>query len=132
MQLKLNNGTTQGSRQYDVLLGVEPSAYPNRNFVGTWRFQQGHGHLDNQLTIKTGPWQRDGQNTLTINQGFSYSSSGSPQNLLKLRSRLEVTLPAKGVDLALIIGHDQTDYKTDTAFTARYATGISSWYIIVS
>ena len=117
----MHNGTTQGLRQFDVHLGIEPSAYPDRNFVGTWRFQQGQSHLDNHITLNTGPWPKDNRNTLTISQGFVYSAN-SIQNF-KLKSRFEATLPAKDLDLGLIVGYEQTDYKSDALFIGRYAPG---------
>ena len=116
--MKLNNGSVQGLRQYDVHLGIDPSAYPNRNFVGTWRLQQGQGLLENYLTLNSG--SRDTKNTLTINQGLSYSTGGPRQHF---KSRFEMSLPAKDLDLAFNVGHEQTDYKTDTVLLGRYATG---------
>ena len=100
---------------------MQPSAFPNRNFVGTWRLQQGQGHLENQWTINTGLTPRDSRNTLTITQSLNYLTGP----LQRLRSRFEVTLPVKNIDLAVILGHEQTDYKSDTLFIGRYATGIS-------
>jgi hypothetical protein len=71
--------------------------------------------------MNIGPMPRDNRNSLTIHQGFSYSV-GLSQNL-KLKSHFEMTLPAKGLYVGLIIGHEQTDYKTDSLFIGRYAPG---------
>jgi hypothetical protein len=126
--MKMNKESAHGLRQLDVHLGVEPSAYPNRNFVGNWRLQQGLGHFENVLMMNIGPMPRDSRNSLTIHQGFSYSV-GLSQNL-KLKSHFEMTLPAKGLDLGLIIGHEQTDFKTDSLFIGRYAPSkILNWSI---
>jgi hypothetical protein len=107
-------------RQFDVHFGVQPSAFPSRNFVGTWRLQQGLGQLENQWTFNTGAAPRDSRNTFTITQSLNYLTG----SLQRLRSRFEVTLPVKNIDLAVILGHEQTDYKSDTHFVGRYATGI--------
>ena len=108
-------------RQFDVHFGVQPTAFPNRNFVGTWRLQQRSSHLENQWTFNTGLAPRDSRNTLTITQSLNYLTG----SLQRLRSRFEVTLPVKNIDLAVILGHEQTDYKSDSLFVGRYATGIA-------
>lgn len=116
----MNKETAQGLHQYDLHLGVDPTAHPQRNFVAKWRLQRSQGHLDNVLTMNIGP--RDIRNSLTIHQGFTYAIGTSPQNL-KFRSHFEMKLPAKTLDVGLIVGHEQTDYKTDTHFVGRYAPG---------
>lgn len=120
-QIKMNKESSQGLRQFDVHLGVEPTAYPNRNFVGTWRLKRAVGHLENVLMMNIGSMPRDSRNSLTIQQGISYSV-GLSQNL-KLKSHFEMNLPAKGLDVGLIIGHEQNDYRTDSLFIGRYAPG---------
>ncbi len=72
--------------------------------------------------MNVGAMPRNIQNSLTIHQGFTYSVGLSPQNL-KLRTHFEMTLPAKALDVGLVIGHEQTDYRTDTLFIGRYAPG---------
>lgn len=116
--------------QYDVQLEVVPTAYPQRNFVGTWRLQRRLGHFENVVTMNIGPVPRDNRNSLTIHQGLSYSVGLSPQNL-KLKSHFEMTLPAKGLDVAFIIGHEQTDYKTDSLLVGRYGPGIIYKYFLL-
>lgn len=112
----------QGLHQLDFQLGVEPSAHPNRNFFGAWRLQHGSGHLQNTLTLNIGPLPRDNRNTLTIQQGFSYAFR-RPSESLKFRSHFQMTLPAKNLDIGLVIGHEQSDYKTDSLFIGKYAPG---------
>ncbi|XP_057368025.1 uncharacterized protein LOC130689027 [Daphnia carinata] len=121
IEVKMNKKSSQGLNQYDIHLGIEPTAYPNRNFVGTWRLQRGLGHLENVLMMNVGSLPRESRNSLTIQQGFSYSV-GLSQNI-KLKSHFEMALPAKGLDVALIIGHEQTEYRTDSVFVGRYAPG---------
>lgn len=122
IQLKVNKENSPALRQYDIHLEVVPTAHPQRNFVGTWRLQRGLGHLDNVLTMNIGPMPRDNRNSLTIHQGLSYRVGLSPQNL-KFKSHFDMTLPAKGLDVALVVGYEQTDYKTDSLFIGRYAPG---------
>lgn len=117
----MNKKSSQGLNQFDLHLGIEPTAYPNRNFVGTWRLQRGLGHLENVLMMNVGSLPRESRNSLTIQQGFSYSV-GLSQNV-KLKSHFEMALPAKGLDVGLIIGHEQTEYRTDSVFVGRYAPG---------
>ena len=118
----MNKEASSTIRLYDVHLEVKPSAYPNRNFVGTWRLQHGSTHFENILSMNIGPALRDNRNSLTIQQGFRYAT-GSNLHGLKFKSNLEMTLPAKELDIGFVISHEQSDSKTDTLVVGRYASG---------
>lgn len=122
----MNNGSSQNLRQHDVQLTVEPSAYPNRNFMGSWRIEQGADHVGNVLTFHSGSAPRTLENALTIRQKFAYAA-GPAQQDVKFKNQIEVSLPARNIDFAFVVGHEQTDFATDTLFVARYAPGNARW-----
>lgn len=122
-QAKVNNGSSQILRKYDVHLIVEPLANPLRTFMGSWRFEKGLEHVQNILTINTRVATRTLENSLTIKQKFAYAV-GPAQQDLKFRNQLEISLPVRNIDFAFVIGHEQSDYMTDTLFVGRYAPGI--------
>ena len=108
-------------RQWDVHLGVEWSASPDTNFIGTWKMKQGQGRLDNMATFNRGATSRDSHYTLTLAQSFNYDMSIENH---RLHNRLHVSLPAKGVDLELAVDYLHSNFVMDTFFLARLAPRI--------
>lgn len=108
-------------RQWDVHLGVEWSASPDSNFVGTWKMKQSRGQLDNVATFNRGATSRDSHYTLTLAQSFIFQIS---PEIHRLRNRMHVTLPSRGIDLEFAINHLHSNFIMDSFFLARYAPRI--------
>ena len=118
--MKLTNGTNRSTRHYNVNWDVQSTAYPLSNTMGSWTLQRGQGLIDHQLTVTAGS-REDHSSILTFKQGFSYSRS--PTQSHAFNGHAQVSLPSKGLDLALMLGHHQSDMMSDTHFLARYAPG---------
>ena len=118
MQLKLEDGGSEEVRQWDVHVGVDWSAYADSNFVGSWRMRQSRGHLENQATFNRGATSRDSHYMLSVDQVFDYDVSVERANVY---SRMHVTLPARAIDVKLVVAHQRSNFKLDTFLLARYA-----------